>query len=378
VPVIIADLEAVPVAPNTDRDNLAVPETAPAPDVAEVQPAPPAPEPDPAPEPVQDPLPQNPPAPAEEAVPAPAEEAAPAPAPEVIAVPAEVVAPPSTAANPPDGNATASAVTVFGGNGNAMPIGTSTVKVIRPGDNNSQVRDAPGVTQEPPATDENAAALTRFATPFENPDNKPMMSVVLIDDGSLDGAAAVLAEVPFPVTVVIDPARADANAAMARYRAAGIEVGILSGIPPGATPSDAEVNLTAAFDAVPEAVLLLDDGSGAVQKERDVMDQTIANLAAAGRGLVTVSHGLKTDLQTAAARQVPSAVVYSDLDSNGQDARVIRRFLDQAAFQARQTSGVVVLGRVRADTISALILFGTANRVGQVVMVPASAVLAAQ
>ena len=64
-----------------------------------------------------------------------------------------------------------------------------------------------------------------------------------------------------------------------------------------------------------------------------------------------------------------------DLDAEGQDARVIRRFLDQAAFRARQESGVVMLGRVRPDTISALILWGTANRAGQVALVPVSAVL---
>ena len=75
---------------------------------------------------------------------------------------------------------------------------------------------------------------------------------------------------------------------------------------------------------------------------------------------------------------MPSVVVFRDLDAENQDARVVRRFVDQAAFRARQESGVVLVGRVRPDTISALILWGTANQDEQVAVVPVSAVLLAQ
>ena len=78
---------------------------------------------------------------------------------------------------------------------------------------------------------------------------------------------------------------------------------------------------------------------------------------------------------------VPSGVVYRDLDADDQDARIVRRFVDQAAFRARQASdgeGVVLVGRVRPDTISALILWGTANNDDQVAFVPVSTVLTAE
>jgi polysaccharide deacetylase 2 family uncharacterized protein YibQ len=52
----------------------------------------------------------------------------------------------------------------------------------------------------------------------------------------------------------------------------------------------------------------------------------------------------------------------------------VRRFVDQAAFRARQVSGVVLVGRVRPDTISALIWWGMANQDDQVAVVPVSAV----
>lgn len=69
------------------------------------------------------------------------------------------------------------------------------------------------------------------------------------------------------------------------------------------------------------------------------------------------------------------AEIYRDIDGDDQDARVIRRFIDQAAFRARQESGVVLLGRVRPDTISALILWGTVNQGSDVAFVPLSAIL---
>ena len=135
------------------------------------------------------------------------------------------------------------------------------------------------------------------------------------------------------------------------------------------------MTLEATFAALPETILLLDAGDGGLQESRAVTEQAMVGLSADGRGLVTVSKGLNMALRAADQADVPAGVIFRDLDSEGQDARVIRRFLDQAAFRARQESGVLLLGRMRADTISALVLWGTANRSGQVAFAPASAVL---
>lgn len=56
----------------------------------------------------------------------------------------------------------------------------------------------------------------------------------------------------------------------------------------------------------------------------------------------------------------------------------MRRFLDQAAFKARQEEGVVMLGRLRADTVSALLLWGLQDRANSVALVPVSALLKRQ
>ncbi len=72
---------------------------------------------------------------------------------------------------------------------------------------------------------------------------------------------------------------------------------------------------------------------------------------------------------------MPSATLFRDLDGDGQDQGLIRLTLDQAAFRARQEGAVVMLGRLRADTISALLLWGLQDRGNTIELVPISSVL---
>lgn len=255
-----------------------------------------------------------------------------------------------------------------------LPVGNGAVKVNRlVGDPEREVVETTAV--EVP---DDAPALLRYGTEFENFEAKPLLSVVLIDDGSMGGAVPALSALPFPVTVVLDPSKPDAAAKMAEYRSAGIEVGVLAALPQGASAGDVEVAFEATFATLPESVLMLDMGDGGFQTDRSVANQAMAFLAAEGRGFVSVASGLNMAWRAAESADVPALGIFRDLDSEGQDARVIRRFMDQAAFRARQESGVVLLARVRPDTISALILWGTANRAGQVALAPLSAALLAQ
>ena len=254
----------------------------------------------------------------------------------------------------------------------AMSGGTTSVRVNRLTGTDGAVVESSSV---PTTANPDAPALVRFGTVFENTDTKPLMGILLLDDGTMNGASAAVGSLPFDVTVVIDPTAADAVDRLATYRAANIEVGVLAVLPQGATPTDVEIAFEAIFTALPETVLMLDTGNRGLQNDRAVTTQAMIGLAQDGRGLVTVSNGLNMALRAAEQADVPASVIFRDLDSEGQDPRVIRRFLDQAAFQARQNSGVVLLARVRPDTISALVLWGTANRAGQVDIAPVSAVL---
>lgn len=256
----------------------------------------------------------------------------------------------------------------------SLPTGDDSVQVNRITTEESVVADP----ETEPTVDPDAPALTRYGTVFENVDGKPLIGIILLDDGSMNGASAAVASLPFDVTVVIDLAVEGAAERLADYRAAGIEVGVQSALPLNAIPTDVEVVLEATFATLPETVLLLDAGDGGLQNDRAVTEQAMDALAEEGRGFVTVSKGLNMALRAAEQADVPAGVIFRDLDADDQDARVIRRFLDQAAFRARQESGVLLLARVRPNTISALVLWGTANRAGQVAIAPVSAVLSAQ
>jgi polysaccharide deacetylase 2 family uncharacterized protein YibQ len=80
----------------------------------------------------------------------------------------------------------------------------------------------------------------------------------------------------------------------------------------------------------------------------------------------------------AARDGVPSVTVFRDIDSKGQTEVVMRRFLDQAAFKARQQDGVLMLGRLRQDTLAALAVWTLADRASTVALAPVSSLLLAQ
>ncbi len=333
-----------PVAPS------AQPGAAPAPAVAA-----------PAPEPVPEPRPAAPPdAPPEPAAPEAAPEAAPAPEappPEVVVIidePAEDAAPvPEAAPAPPAG-----APPPQPGLRGEVPG----VTVLRPGAQSGPVRAG-------------AAALETHAEAFENVTGQPLMAIVLIDEGRPGLGAEALAGFPHPLTFAVDPGLPDAGERAAAYRTAGHEVAMLLPLPEGATPSDLEVALAAYEAAVPQAVAAVDAPAGGLRGQTALIQQSLAVLAASGRGLVSLGEGLDPAPRLAERAGVPARVVFRDFDGEGQDATVIRRFLDQAAFRAGQEGGVVVLGRLRAETVSALLIWGLQDRAQRVSLAPLSALL---
>lgn len=245
-----------------------------------------------------------------------------------------------------------------------MPSSDSSVVIRRPATE----------TQEPVvATSDNA--LLDYSAYFTNPDDLPLMSFVVIDDGALPNGPLLLSAVPFPVTVAVAVSDPDAATKTAAYRAAGYEVAAILTLPANATAPDAAQVMEATFATMPEAAMVLDLGDAGLQSNRQATEAVMARLAADGRGFITAASGLNAAIRAAEGADVPVVTVARDLDSNDQDAAVIRRFIDRSAFQARQTSGVVLISRLRAETLSALTLWSTANRAGQVALAPVSAIL---
>ena len=235
------------------------------------------------------------------------------------------------------------------------------------------LREAPG---DDSAAAPSARPLDRFAVPFENPEGKPLMSIVLIDDGASPVGLDALGSFPYPVSFAIDASWPGAAAAAREYRDAGFEVLALTNLPPGAGPRDTEVAMQGLLGAVPGAVAVIEGTGTGLQENRAAAEQLAPILLDSGHGLVLLPQGLNTVRKLAERQGVPAATVFRDFDSKGQDATVIRRFLDQAAFRAGQEDGgVIMLGRLRAETVSALILWGLQDRASRVALAPVSAIL---
>jgi hypothetical protein len=217
--------------------------------------------------------------------------------------------------------------------------------------------------------------LSRFAATVEVQEGKPRISIVLIDDGSSPIGPSMLDGFPFPLAVAIDPSHPSAASAARGYRLAGLEILALADVPEGAQPSDVEIALAGALDAVPEAIGILEDPDGGLQASRAISTQVTSFLVESGHGLLTLPKGLNTAQQLAARDGVPSATLFRDFDGEGQNDAAMRRFLQSGAMRARQEGAVVMLGRLKADTISALIQWALQDSMEDLSLVPVSVVL---
>jgi uncharacterized protein len=218
--------------------------------------------------------------------------------------------------------------------------------------------------------------VARFAAPFDNPDAKPLFSIVLIDTGEATLDRAAIAALPFAVSVVVDPLSPDAAVQSALYRAGGKEVLMLaSGIPEGATPVDLEQTFEAHATALPEAVAVVDTEEASFQNDRPLATQIVPILAAQGRGLLTWDRGLNAADQVARREGLVSAVIFRRIDGDGEDVPEIRRYLDRAAFKAAQDGGVTVIGEARPETVAALVEWTIEGRASTVAIAPISAQL---
>lgn len=258
-------------------------------------------------------------------------------------------------------------------------IGTRVVPLTERENDNETVTSARSVAVTTGARDSENADQPPFeanAQAFEAVADRPLMSIVLIDDEAAIGAEA-LVEFPYALTFAIDPADPNAIEKMQQRRAAGFEVLILADLPREAAPQDAETALAVWMERLPLAVGFLEGVETGFQGNRPLADQMVAAMAAAGYGMVTQNSGLNTVQKLALRDGMPAGVVFRDFDGAGQNPRAIRRFLDQAAFRARQEGAVIMLGRLRPETISALLLWGLQDRASQVGLSPVSAALRA-
>lgn len=251
---------------------------------------------------------------------------------------------------------------------NRPRVGTPGVQLGTAGNTSDQ-----GTTSTSDA-DLSLPAFVRNSEEFIALDDRPLMSIVLLDEVDGTGAEA-LEDFPYPLSFAIRADDPNATAKVQARRDAGFEVLMLVDLPRDAGPKEAESAMELWTPAMPLAVGVLEGVDTGFQGNRALADQMAAVVADSGLGLVTQAKGLNTVQKLAQKDGVPSGVVFRDFDGAGQDPRAIRRFLDQAAFRAGQEGAVIMLGRLKPNTISALLLWGLQDRASRVQLAPVSASL---
>lgn len=262
-----------------------------------------------------------------------------------------------------------------GSGGIAAPRDTPIASGAPPAMPDAPATDQPVTGQQArPAKPESAAtdakALRRNATAFANPAGKPLMAVVLVEVAGSTLTFEMLENFPYPLSIALDPDRRGAAEAAARYREAGFEVLLDVDLPRESAPADTRVALQSSIDRVPQAVAVLEgDGDGLP------VAGTANTLAQTGHGLVTRSPQSDPARSLLILANVPAAALQRDLDGQRQTADAIEAALDQAAAVANPQRGVIVLGRMRVDTLRALSLWSGQGGARRVTLAPVSAVL---
>ncbi len=233
-------------------------------------------------------------------------------------------------------------------------------------------------TPEPDASAPDLADLTplvRFAADVDYAADLPKLAVVLMDDPQLADAPALLRDLPFLPSVVLNAGAGDVTARMQAYRAAGIEVGLQADLPAGAQPSDVETTLSAAFDLVPQAIAIFSDGTGPEASSTAIAGQIMQRIVTDGRGFVTIQRGLGGAVRIAEQAGVPVASIERALDDGADTQPAVERGLQQAALRARQNGQAVLLGRVTPETVDAIRAWANRSDPSQLALAPVSAIL---
>lgn len=256
----------------------------------------------------------------------------------------------------------------------AMPEGVVVGRLPKIGDTAEVVIEAEA--EAPEAVPADAPPIVAFAAAFENAENKPVLAVVLIDDGAADLDRAALAALPFAVSFALDPLDPATPERAALYRSAGREVVMLAtGITYGAQASDVEVAFQSMAQGLPEAVAVMDLAAPMFQNQRPLASIVVPVVASQGRGLLTWDQGLNAADQVARREDVAAAVIFRDLASSGTDDEAIRRLLDRAVFKAGQDGRAVVAGTATPETVAALLEWSVEGRAATIALGPLTAAM---
>lgn len=226
------------------------------------------------------------------------------------------------------------------------------------------------------------AAVSDHAVEFTGADGKPMMSIVLQDDGSAESLRLGLLALTAPITFGVTSNLSDAAQIAADYRARGYEVAAVlpdegQVFEKGDDPEDFRGILGGSLAAVPNATALMDRVGGPISRDTALMRAAFDSLSITGHGLLTHrKSGINSVPDQARAAGVPSEAVYRVIDEDA-DPNKIAQALDRAVLEASKTGKVVVVGRVQPETVTTLFSWLLGSGAKSVTIAPVSALLLA-
>lgn len=213
--------------------------------------------------------------------------------------------------------------------------------------------------------------------------DKPMLSVIVLDDGRTEARLEELRALGLPVAVAI---AADDDNAMLRARSlrnAGLEVLALA-------PRDVSISLSGNLNAdqvaatldqifarVPDAIGLIDRPEATIQRDRRLARHIVGHFAETGHGLVTYGGGLNAVPRLAEQDGVRAGQVFRFLDDTGGTRDAVRRTLNRALLDARSKGHVIVMTSPNAETLAAIAEWARSPRGSAVSLAPVSAALLA-
>ena len=191
------------------------------------------------------------------------------------------------------------------------------------------------------------------------------LAVILLDQSGEGLTAEALSTLSIPLTIAIDPAAPNAASRGAMFARAGHAIMAILDLTDVKTGGDVSIALAKALRVLPSATSVFVKDTAGLRSNTPVAQMVFASLAANDLGLITLDPRLQTQ-NTA----VQATTVFRDLDNKGQSAAIMRRFLDQAADTARTEGPLVVMARLRSETINALSNWAGQADTGSVRVVP--------
>lgn len=224
----------------------------------------------------------------------------------------------------------------------------------------------------------NKRPIDAFSAPKVSRDGKPLLAIVLIIDEKHQIDYQALKDIPFPLTIAVSSSSSNVEEMISYYRSKGFEVAVQVDYTRLSSTADIETILTSSVTKLSETVAVMEGRPGSFQKTRAHSEKIAKILSESGHGLLIYEKGLNTLVQTANKLDVPVRTIYRNLNQLGGDPRKIRRFLDGAAFRARQSgenSAVVVTANLHPETLGALLIWSMQDRSKSVALGPLSQAL---